>query len=192
MVAMQQAHASVAVAQDAGLVERLKRNDSLAWEQCYDAWYPRMYAYAYRRTGDPSGAADIASEVFLRALRDIGRYEDRGLPLEAWLYRIAHARTADHLRHRRRHPTARLDAVAEQAILDGANGVIERQAVMSAIQQLTDEQQDVVLLRFYHELPAETVAKVLGRNAGAVRALQFRALRRLRTLLSEPQGPAGT
>ncbi len=164
---------------------RLRARDALAWEHCYDQWFPRMYAYAYRRTADRQAASDIASDVFVHALRDIGRYEDRGLPFEAWLYRLAHDRTVDHLRRRRRHTTVRLEAAANHGVDDGAEERAGQQAMLDAIQRLSEDQQAVVLLRFYEGLSGETVAEILGKSPGAVRALQFRALRQLRGVLSE-------
>ena len=75
----------------------------------YERYAPGIFRYVYYRLGDPELARDIQSEVFLRMLEGIGSYEDRGWPIGAWLYRIAHARTGDALRRRGRQPNVPLE-----------------------------------------------------------------------------------
>jgi len=177
-----------AVNEDAHLAARLKAGDPQAWERCYRSWYPRLFSYAYRRLGDREAAADIASETFVRALREVGRYDPRRLSLAGWLFRLAHDRTVDHIRRQYRRRTVPLDPVAEQMAEDTSEAQTERGDLLLALSRLTDDQQAVLLLRFYVGLSAEEAGKVMGKPAGAVRALQFRALRQLRRLMGERDG----
>ena len=87
------------------LVRRAQAADPHAITTIYEHYAPGIFRYAYYRVGDVEQARDIQSEVFLRMLEGLGRYEDRGWSIGAWLYRIAHARTVDVLRHR--DPTRR-------------------------------------------------------------------------------------
>ncbi len=166
-------------------VARLRAGNDEAWEWCFTRWFPRLYAYAHRLTGDANAAADIAAEAFAAACRDIERYDEaRGAPFQSFLYRLAHDRAVDHLRYHARRPTVGLDrpeAVTAQISTDPD----EHLALEMALLQLTAEQRAVVLLRFYAGFSAGDTGRILGRPAGAVRGLQHRALRSLRRLLSE-------
>jgi RNA polymerase sigma-70 factor (ECF subfamily) len=176
-----------AVKEDALLAARLKAGDAQAWERCYRLWYPRLFTYAYRRLGDREAAADIASETFVRALREVGRYDPQRLSLAGWLFRLAHDRTVDHIRRLSRRPVVPLEAGEAGPAVDSTERAVERRDLLWALARLTNDQQAVLLLRFYGGLSAEETGKVLGKPPGAVRALQFRALRQLRRLLRAGQ-----
>lgn len=133
-------------------------------------------------------AEDLTSDTFMKALAGIGRYTYTGQPFAAWLFRIASNLVTDYYRIRR--PAASLEEGAllpdsgpspeESAILRD-----ERQAVLQAIQTLSPDQQDVVLMRFSCDMKLREIAEVLGKTEGAVKALMFRALGSLRGKLSE-------
>ena len=156
------------------------------WAHIYDSFYPKIFQYCYIRTGSRAASDDLASEVFLQALRGIGRYQYRGLPFQAWFYRIARNLTADYLsRHARQATVSLLEEADSPALLtpDEGDQVALRHDVHIAIRQLTDDQQQVITLRFFQGLSHEEVAAVMGRRAGAVRVLQHRALSALRQLM---------
>jgi len=172
------------------LVEEAQAFSQGAWAQIFDQSYPRIYDYCYLRTGDRAVAEDLASEVFLQALRSIGRYRYRGIPLVAWLYRIARNVTADHLHLRASRPTVPLANESRHPSLtspDGADAADNVHDVRSAIRRLTDDQQQVIILRFFHDLSHEETAEALGKRPGAVRVLQSRALAALRRQM-QPEG----
>src|SRR5262245_9642515 len=90
---------------DSELVVRAKADDQQAISAIYERYSPGIYRYIYYRVGDTDLAEDLRAEVFLRMIEGMGRYEDRGWPLSAWLYRIAHDRAIDSLRrHQMRSP----------------------------------------------------------------------------------------
>ncbi|HXG43075.1 MAG TPA: RNA polymerase sigma factor [Dehalococcoidia bacterium] len=178
-----------AVNEDALLAARLKAGDPQAWERCYRLWYPRLFTYAFRRLGDREAAADIASDTFVRALKEVGRYDPHRLSLAGWLFRMAHARTVDHLRRQARRRAVSLEAGTHDPAEDTSERDAERGDLLRSLSRLTRDQQAVLLLRFYVGLSAEETGRVLGKPSGAVRALQFRALRQLRRLLgAEEEG----
>ena len=169
------------------LVKEAQAFSREAWEQIYDRHYSKIFDYCYLRTGDRAGSEDLASEVFLEALRGIRRYRYRGVPFASWLYRIARNLTVDHLKRRARRPTVSLGLETENPHLqtpDTADASVLRDDVHTAIRQLTDDQQQVILLRFFHDLSHEETAVVMGRRPGAVRVLQNRALNALRRLMA--------
>ncbi len=169
------------------LVEEAQAFSQEAWAQIFDQYYPKMFQYCYVRTGNRAAAEDLASEVFLEALRGIRRYRYRGVPLGAWLYRIAHNLTADHLHRNARRPTVSLGEETEHPHLqtsDEAEHSALRQDMQTAMQQLTAEQQQVLILRFFEGLSHEETAAVMGRRTGAVRVLQHRALNALRRVMA--------
>ncbi len=164
------------------LVARLRARDPQAWEDVYRVWFPRLYSYALHRTGERETAADIAAEVFVRALRQVDRYDPRRLSLPAWLFRLAHDGAVDHLRRRGRRPSVPLSQASREAV-DAAEAWAQQGDLEWALARLTEEQRTVLLLRFFVGLSSQETGKVMGKRPGAVRALQFRALRHLRALL---------
>lgn len=158
-----------------------------AWALIFDQHYPKMLNYCYLRTGNRTIAEDLASEVFLEALRGIRRYRYRGVPFSAWLYRIAHNLTVDYLRRNARQPAASLDETDEHLGLpsnDETGQANLRQDLLAALRKLTADQQQVILLRFFHDLSHEETAAIMGRHPGAVRVLQSRALSSLRRVMA--------
>ena len=121
--------------------------------------------------------------MFVRAVENIGSFQWRGVPLQAWLYRIAHNVALDHLR-RKSAPLDEATSVAsphnpEQEVFLG----MEREELLKAMDGLTDAQRETIALRFFGGLTSAETGAVLNRNSGAVREMQSSALKRLRTIL---------
>lgn len=172
------------------LIERAKLYDPDALREIYERFSPGIYRYIYYRVGDAELAEDLRADVFLRMLEGIERFDYRGWSISAWLYRIAHDRVVDHLRRQRRRQHVALD---EQWIdsSDGPDEVLlnrlDREDLRRAILQLTEEQQQVILLRFIEDLSLKEVAQIVGRTEGAIKALQHRGLQSLLRLLRPGQ-----
>jgi len=169
------------------LIEAAKELSAEAWSTIYDMHFPKVYSYVHRRLGDKAAAEDLASQVFLEALRGIGGFRYRGVSLLAWLYRIAHNLTCDHLRRRRVHGVVPLDnghSNHEPQVPDAAEQVHFWQDMSRALRRLSDAQQQVLILRFVEGLPSAEVAAIMGKRVGTVRVIQNRALGRMRELLA--------
>lgn len=169
------------------LVERAKR-DPEAFGDLYDLHFDRIYAYIYRKTGDRQAAEDLTSETFMKALANLKGYRYTGQPFAAWLYRIAANAVTDHYRSRR--TTTSLDEglqVADRGTTpeEAALRLDDQQAVTRAIQSLSPDQQDVILLRFSGDMKLKEIGQVIGKTEGAVKALMFRALNSLKGKLTE-------
>lgn len=154
----------------------------------FEDHYDRIARYIYTRIGDKTEAEDLASEVFLKALESLKTYQDRGLPMQAWLYKIAHNLVVDHLR---KVTKFKVFPIEEQEIPDESDPVstaetgIEMERVKTAMQQLTESQREVLQLRFFSGLSSQEVSQILDKSDGAVREMQSAALARLRQLLGE-------
>jgi RNA polymerase sigma-70 factor (ECF subfamily) len=168
------------------LVEAARRLEEPAWAEIYRRHSGQVYSYIYFRLGDQHTAEDLTADVFVKALAGIRGYTWRGTPLLAWLYRIAHNVTADHRKSawRREQRQVNGDDFEVEDRLDHIGQSDARRDMLSAIRALTEEQQQVVILRFYLGMSNAEVANVLGKQEGAVKALQTRGLRALRRVLS--------
>ncbi len=168
------------------VIDRARTGDRAAFAELYDTYVDSVYRYVLYRVREPSDAEDLASEVFTRAFANIHRYRWQGKSFLAWLYTIARNAITD--RRRRDRPTVDLDSaygIAEDGPTAHDHAVHGERvvAMRSAVKYLTVEQQEVLRLRFEHDMSSRQVAKALGKNEGAIRALQFRALGRLRKIL---------
>ena len=169
------------------LIEKAKACDEEALSELYRRHANTVFRYVYYRVGDREVAEDLVGDVFVRALEGLPSYRHTGVPFEAWLYRIAQARVIDHYRRQAVRRVAPLD----EQLPDGEETSPDRVAAQSdevrraweALTRLTDEQQQVISLRFIAGRSTAEVAALLGKTEGAVKALQSRALASLRRLL---------
>ena len=171
------------------VIDRARSGDRAAFAELYDTYVDNVYRYLLYRVREPSDAEDLCSEVFTRAFANIHRYRWQGKSFLAWLYTIARNAVTD--RRRRERPTVEIDnayGLAEDGPTAHERAVHGEavDALRGAVRHLTAEQQEVLVLRFVENRSSREVAKMLGKNEGAIRALQFRALGRLRKLLQDP------
>jgi RNA polymerase sigma-70 factor (ECF subfamily) len=161
--------------------------DAGAWRQLFEENYPRVYSYAYLRTGNTADADDVAAKVFVEAVKGIGRFRYRAVPVAAWLSRIAHHETVDLLKRRHRAPATSLDhpdAAAAMVVRDAIGLSDERQDLSRAIGRLKQGHRDVLLLRLVEGRSVRETAAVLGKSEAVVKMTQMRALKALRGKLS--------
>src|SRR5579859_3485743 len=168
---------------ESNLIDRAQRGDSQAFAELYNAHVDKIYRYIYYRVDRGSIAEDLTADVFVRAMEGLPTYEDRELPLLAWLYRIAHARVVDYYRRARyseNHEDIQDVNIAVVQDMDGDLLTEQRSdAVRRALKRLSAEHQQVIILRFVEGNDLETTAKLLGKTVGAVKSLQFRAVQAL-------------
>jgi RNA polymerase sigma-70 factor (ECF subfamily) len=172
------------------LVERAIAGDADAFAALFRATLPIVHRNLFGRCGDTALAEDLTSDTYMRAMRAIGTFEGTSRDFLAWVLRIGRNRFLDHVRSGR----VRWEVVVDEMPLvtatgddpeEGAVTSVEGAEVRRALEELTPEQQEVVQLRFLEGLPVADVARIVGRNEGAVKALQFRALRSLGRVLTE-------
>ena len=179
---------------DSALLRRARSGDQPALDElCRRNWKPVYRSFA-RLTQDPAEAEDLTQEVFLRALRSLPRFEDRGLPFTAYLLQIARNLARDRWRAR----PARLVVTAhvpdraaaspgpESLAVDSAR----REALVAALDRLAPDHRAVLRLRILEGRATSEVAALIGRSQPAVRQLQVRALAALRSALGDELTPA--
>ncbi len=157
----------------------------------YEEYYDRIAHYVFVRIGNKAEAEDIAGEVFLKALKNLKSYREQGVPMQGWLFRIAHNMMVDYLRKAEKQKTVPLDSIVimdDSDPADSAEKNIELERVKRAMTQLTDEQQEVINLRFFGGLTSKEVGTVMNKNDGAVREMQRAAMERLRGILGATDG----
>ena len=178
--------AALSAQEEASLVAQAKDGDGRAVSQLYRQYAPKIYGYIASRVGDSAVADDLTSEVFLRALEGLPQFEYRGISISAWLYRIAHDRMADHFRRQARRPTIPLQSEllpVQDGIDQEVDDRLRTEQLGKAIERLTAEQHQVILLRFIAGLKLKEIGYVMGKSIDAVKMLQLRALARLRQLV---------
>ncbi len=151
----------------------------------YERYVGRIYNYIYYRTGNQHDAEDLTARVFYRALRHIGNYQDRGLPISAWLYRIAHNLVANWHRDNSRRKEIPLDEsfnvryrgdLPETALLKSE----ESESLLHLIRRLPPDRQQLLILKFVEHMPNAQIGQIMGRTEGAIKSLYHRTLLALR------------
>ncbi|MFQ5613907.1 MAG: RNA polymerase sigma factor [Anaerolineae bacterium] len=156
----------------------------------FDRYYDPLLAYAYRRTSDQEVAQDIVAAVFEDALRQINAFQWRGLPLSAWLYRLAANKVADYFRAYYRRSTVGLDEAAHlESELPTPEGHFQRAVALDqlnrAIYALSETDQQVINLIYFDELSREEAALILDCRVDNVYVRLHRALKRLKAQLGK-------
>lgn len=167
---------------DATLVAAAQHGDSGAYGALYERYRDPVYRYCLARAESTAEAEDLLGEVFLKTMEALDRYQDRGVPFLAFLYRIARNAATD--KRRRPGSTSLFDLVVEprssQDVEAEAARGMQMDAVTAALRQIKPDYREVILLRFVEGYPAAEVARLLGKNERAVWNLQQRGLERLR------------
>jgi RNA polymerase sigma-70 factor, ECF subfamily len=175
------------------LVVRAREGDKRAYGRIFRACYEDIYDYIIRKVGNRTDAEDLTMHVFANGLKAIGEYEERGLSIRAWLYRIAHNAIVDHLRSQK--PQVEIDETVHGIVdtIDVAEEMLSREEIKDIYREilaLPDAQSEVLLLRFMKDLSVSETALVLDKKEVTVRALQFKGIKNLREKLrTEPPRP---
>ncbi|WP_199441626.1 sigma-70 family RNA polymerase sigma factor [Umezawaea beigongshangensis] len=176
------------VAEPWDLVRAAQEGDSDAFGELYDRYVDVVFRFVLFRVNDRSLAEDVTSETFLRALRGIGSISYQGRDVGAWFVTIARNIVFDHVKSSRYRLEVTTPELADnREVTDGPEQEVMTEAtnaeLMRCIQQLGDDQRECIVFRFLQGLSVAETAALMGRNEGAVKALQHRAVRRLGQLL---------
>ena len=169
---------------DTELVQ-LAKEDKEAFGELYERYMPKIYNYIYYRTSNQHDAEDLTAKVFFRAMSHIGNYVDKGVPFQAWLYRIAHNLVANWHRDQGRRKVIPLDdyvvhSLKSEAPDRQAEDSEEQEKLMEAIHRLPEERQQLLLLKFINQLSNAEIGEIMDRTEGAIKSLYHRTLLSLR------------
>lgn len=159
----------------------LAKEDNDAFGEIYERYLTKIYNYIYYRTGNEQDAEDLTAKVFFRAMSHIKNYEDKGVPFQAWLYRIAHNLVANFHRDQGRRKIIPLDDYVAHTLHadapDHQAEVSEEQAMlMAAIRRLPPERQQLLILKFIHQKSNAEIGAIMERTEGAIKSLYHRTL----------------
>ena len=171
------------------LIAAVQQGDTQAFTALYNENVDRVYRYIYYRVHRETAAEDLTADVFVQVLEGLATYQDRSMPLLAWIYRIAHARVIDYYRKARfrdnQANVAELEIGVEYDMDDQLMETYKAEQVHAAIHRLNEEQKDVILLRFIEGCNLEMTATLLGKSVAAVKSLQYRAVQTLTQILAK-------
>lgn len=164
------------------ILERSRR-DPRAFGELYDKYFDRIFNFIYRQTDDEDLTADLSSQTFLNALRNIGRYEFRGYPFSAWLYKIATNEVNKHYRKQKKEKVfsieeLRIRELIDQADVEWDDDVLAK--LMTYLKDLPTEMLEVLELRFYEDKDFREIAFILDITESGAKMRTYRALDRLR------------
>lgn len=179
--------------QERQLVKKAKK-DQEAFAGLYDHYYPKIFSYVLKRTGDVEISRDVVSEIFIKAFKNISQFQWRqtlgiGPNFGSWLYRIASNEISNF--YRRQKPVCSLDSIADlKSGSDLFNEIVQAQAKLASHQDfliiqkqiaaLSLKYQEVLVLRFFEKKKIKEIAWILGKRQGTVKSLLYRGLTRLR------------
>jgi len=166
------------------------REDPEAFGLLYERYVDRIYAYFYYRTGSHTDAEELTSRFFHRLIERLHLFQDRGVSVSAWLYRIAHNMLANWRRDQSRRREVSLDALLFQRadwVKPEEKIVIEeeQERVLALVRELPPERQQLLYLKFVEGLPNAEIGRIMGRTEGAIKSLYHRTLVSLRNRLQK-------
>ncbi len=176
--------------EDGDLVELAKAGDKDAFGELYERYLDKIYNYVFYRTGNHHDAEDLTARVFFRAMAHIENYTERGVPFQAWLYRIAHNLVANWHRDRGRRKVIPLDEFIAGSLKSDspdrhAEDNEEREALLKAIRTLPEERQQLLILKFVEHRSNAEIGAMMERTEGAIKSLYHRTLIALRDELQK-------
>jgi RNA polymerase sigma-70 factor, ECF subfamily len=165
---------------DERLLVEAAQQDPARFADLYELHFERVYAYAVRRMSNRTEAEDLTSEVFHQALANLKRFEWRGIPFAAWLFRIAANLISDRWQRSGKEICDESQIESAQVGPAEIEDVERRATIFRLVGTLPEEQRRVVVARFVEEKSIKEVAREIHKTEGAVKQLQFRALTNLR------------
>jgi len=178
---------------DVDIVKLAVSGDAQAFSDLYEQNVTRIYNYIYYRIGSEADAEDLTARVFHRAFGHIEKYQEKGVPFMAWLYRIAHNLTANWYRDTRRRKEVSLEDHSDlphhsELPEREMEKTQEKELLMNAIRRLPPERQQLILLKFLEDMSNCEIAMIMGKTEGAIKSLYHRSLIALREQVTQISG----
>ena len=174
------------------LVERVQKGDKNAFGEIYDLLLDKIYRFIFFRVGNKEDAEDLTENVFVKIWKNISSYENKGLPFEAWAFRIARNTVIDFYRTKKQKIT--LTDNIKETVADEKETHEEllhnqmlKEVIFSKMKSLPDSYREIIILKFIEEKDNKEISEILEKPEDQVRVLQSRALKALKTLIYEKQ-----
>ncbi len=170
------------------IVQEAIQGEASAFGLLYDHYQPMIYRFVILKVGQREEAEDLTHQVFLSAWQNIKNYRNQGFPFSSWLYRIARNQVIDHYRTaKEKIDIEQVDPIflaVPASMQMGIEQNLEIEKVFKSIKELKPEYQDIIIFRFVEELSLKEVAVLLNKTEGAIKLLQYRAIKKLKELLT--------
>lgn len=163
---------------------RQSQSDSQAFRPLYEKYYKKLFLFLLHRTGEKESAADLCQQVFLKALKTISKFQFRGLPFSAWLYRIAINECNDYFRKSKKTRCVTLDQAGadqlyEEITADHSQEELQKQ-LPAILEKLSEEELQIIELRFFEGRPFKEIGDILNVTENNAKVKTYRALDRMK------------
>lgn len=168
-------------------IQAAQRQPSL-FRPLYDRYYEPIFRFIYRRTNDEHLTADLAAQVFMKAMQKLEKYQFKGVPFSAWLYRIASNEVAQHFRN---HQKERVVSIEDHQLSDIADEIDThdteqlRTALLDTLQALKPDDLTLIELRFFEQRPFKEIANILNMNESNAKVKTYRILERMKKMITK-------
>lgn len=172
------------------LVEKVQKGDKNAFGEIYDLLLDKIYRFIYFRVGSKEDAEDLTENVFVKIWKNISTYENKGLPFEAWVFRIARNTVIDFYRTKKQKITL-TDNISEtiadirESHEELLHNKMLKEAIFNKMQSLPDSYREIIVLKFIEEKDNKEISEILEKPIDQIRVLQSRALKALKILIYE-------
>ncbi|MFQ5448520.1 MAG: RNA polymerase sigma factor [Saprospiraceae bacterium] len=174
-----------------GEIQAAQANPAL-FRPLYNRYFEPIFHFIYKRTLDETLAADLCSQVFLKAMQRLGSYTFRGVPFSAWLFRIASNEVAQHYRHSNKR---RVVALEDSNIADMLDEIHEnsdseayRTAMITALSELREQDMYIIEMRFFEQRPFKEIAEILDITESNAKVRTYRVLERMKKIMTSKLG----
>lgn len=164
------------------ILERSRKNPK-AFGELYEKYFDRIFNFVFRQTDDEDLTADLCSQTFLIALKNLERYEFRGVPFSAWLYKIASNEVNKHYRKQKGNQVFSIEEVRLRELIEQSNDISDEETIqrlMNYLKELPTEMLQVLELRFFEDKDFKEIAFILDITESGAKMRTYRALDRLR------------
>ncbi len=165
------------------------QKDPRGFEPLYSKYYEQILRYIYQRIDDKDTAYDITSQVFLKALNNIHKYEYRGVPFASWLYRIAKSELYQSFRDKKARRTVNVDtthlANVMEEIEEPVGGEIERKILLQLIGQLKEDEVQMVEMRFFEKRSFKEIGEILEITENNAKVKSHRIVQKMKKLFNQ-------
>jgi RNA polymerase sigma-70 factor, ECF subfamily len=170
------------------VIKQAQQGDADRIAELYETYHIKIFRYLYYRVGDRQTAEDLTSEVFIRMLRFLGGFKPPGASFQAWLFQIARNICNDHYRKLKSHQMVPLEENLKDqnlSTIDTAERVLDNAHLKQALNKLSDDQRDVIIMRFIADMSISETAQSLNKTEDSIKGLQRRALLSLKDILKD-------